>query len=513
VVAAPASSSPTPDLPEACHSLMERSPVPMAELEGAGHIVRYVNPAFCRLSGKSKEALVGHPFAETVQEGDTCMGAFDRVYRTGEAETHTETERADPHPPYWSYAVWPVLGRDEHTVGVMMQVTETTGFHQQAGAMNEALLLSSVRQHALTEASEKLNQQLQAEIGERKAANLALGESEEKYRTLFESIDEGFCIIEKVEGEPGEPIDFRYIAANPAFAVQSGVGDVVGKTIREAFPGERQEWFDTYAAVLTTGKAVRFERDLVTQGRILELYAVRVEDETRRRLAVVFADVTKRKRHEARQTMLLHELNHRVKNTLAMVQSIAMQTLRGSRDPEQARQQFDGRLMALAKAHDILTQESWSGALLARVVEEAIAPYRAPGSDRFDIEGPNIWVPPKYALALSMALHELCTNAVKYGALSNDSGRVLIAWTADNAGEARELRMRWIELGGPPVTPPQRRGFGSRLVERGLKQDLGGDVRLDFAATGVVCTIEAPLNGIPDDVSALGARETGDGVR
>jgi two-component system CheB/CheR fusion protein len=489
---------------------MERSPVPMAELEGPGHIVRYVNPAFCRLAGKPREALVGHPFAETVQEGDTCLAAFDRVYRTGEAETHTEPEHAEPHPPYWSYAVWPVLDADEHTVGVMMQVTETTGFHRQAGAMNEALLLSSVHQHALTEAAEKLNQQLQAEISERKAANLALGESEAKYRTLFQSIDEGFCIIEKVEGEPGEPIDFRYLAANPAFAVQSGVGDVVGKTIREAFPGEPQEWLDTYAAVLATGKAVRFERNLVTQGRVLEVYAVRVEDESRRRVAVVFADVTERERHRARRKMLLHELNHRVKNTLAMVQSIAMQTLWNSRDPEQARQLFDGRLVALAKAHDVLTQESWSGAPLARIVEEAIAPYRASDSDRFDLEGPDIWVPPKYALALSMALHELCTNAVKHGALSNGSGRVVIAWAAHDTGEARELRMRWTESGGPPVTPPQRRGFGSRLLERGLKQDLGGDVRIDFAATGVVCTIEAPLGGMTTDDAA---RETGEGAR
>ena len=192
--------------------------------------------------------------------------------------------------------------------------------------------------------------------------------------------------------------------------------------------------------------------------------------------------------------MLLDELNHRVKNTLATVQSIAMQTLRSSDDAAQAQRQFEGRLMALAKAHDILTQESWSGAPLAKIVAEAVAPYRGQASDRFDITGPNVWVPPKHALALAMALHELCTNAVKYGALSNDSGRIVIAWALEDPDAARRLRVRWVEVGGPPVMPPKRRGFGSRLVERGLRQDLGGEVRMDFAATGLIFTVEAPLH-------------------
>lgn len=139
---------------------MECSPVAIAELEGAGHIVRYVNPAFCRLVGRSKEALIGNPFAATVQDGDTCLTALDRVFRTGESEFHTEPEHTEPHPAYWSYALWPVLGPDRHPVAVMMQVTETTRFHQQAGAMNEALVLSSVRQHELTEIAEKLNERI-----------------------------------------------------------------------------------------------------------------------------------------------------------------------------------------------------------------------------------------------------------------------------------------------------------------------------------------------------------------
>lgn len=218
------------------------------------------------------------------------------------------------------------------------------------------------------------------------------------------------------------------------------------------------------------------------------------------------SDVTERKRHERRQKLLVNELNHRVKNTLATVQSIALQTMRNSTDPEQARDQITARLIALSKAHDILTQTSWEGAQLRQIVIEATAAHDSADGSRFDVAGPGVWVSAKSALALAMALHELCTNAVKYGALSNDQGRVSIEWTvAEIDGAVRQLRMRWVEAGGPPVTPPARRGFGSRLIERGLAQDLGGEVRVEFAPAGVTCTIHAPLGG------ASGSLTTPDG--
>jgi PAS domain S-box-containing protein len=137
------------------------------------------------------------------------------------------------------------------------------------------------------------------DITEQKRSEAALRYSEERYRSLFASMDEGFCIIEKVEGEAGKLLDFRYVEANPAFSTQSGVGGVVGKTIRQAFPGEPEEWFLTYDTVLETGEPIRFERGLLTQGRVLELYAFRIEDETGRRVAVIFKDITKQKRSGA----------------------------------------------------------------------------------------------------------------------------------------------------------------------------------------------------------------------
>lgn len=218
-------------------------------------------------------------------------------------------------------------------------------------------------------------------------------------------------------------------------------------------------------------------------------------------------DVTARKQQEERQHLLLNELNHRVKNTLATVQSMAMQTLRNSQDTEQARELFGARLLALSKAHDILTRENWEGALLSRVIDEALSAHRDLANDRFEIVGPPVWLSAKQALALSIALHELCTNAVKYGALSNDAGRIRVEWTVGGLNGTRRLKMRWIELDGPPVKRPSRSGFGLRLIERGLHQDLSGVVMIDFAATGVICTIEAPLQPDQADCCITGAVE------
>src|SRR5450755_1302700 len=157
----------------------------MATVEGASHIVRCANPAFCRLLDKPSEQLVGIPFCEMLPESDECVTLLDRVFRTRKPESHTEQEHSKPHHVFWSFTMWPVLA-DERPVGVMIQVTETAQFHEKTLAMNEALTLGAVRQHELTEAAEKLNEQLQAEIVEREQAEEALRGSEERYRNLFD---------------------------------------------------------------------------------------------------------------------------------------------------------------------------------------------------------------------------------------------------------------------------------------------------------------------------------------
>jgi PAS domain S-box-containing protein len=200
-------------------------------------------------------------------------------------------------------------------------------------------------------------------------------------------------------------------------------------------------------------------------------------------------DISDQKRAEGHQRLLINELNHRVKNTLATVQSIASQTLRNAETTEDAREALESRLLALSRVHDVLTRENWDGADLRELVAEAVEPYSNPGEDRLHLFGETIRLPPRMALALAMALQELATNAVKYGALSNATGEVRIEW---RDGDDR-LHLTWSETGGPPVQVPTRRGFGTRLIERSLASDLNGEVRISFEPTGLICTVDAPI--------------------
>ncbi|MDB5504524.1 MAG: histidine kinase [Tardiphaga sp.] len=197
-------------------------------------------------------------------------------------------------------------------------------------------------------------------------------------------------------------------------------------------------------------------------------------------------------RGEMLHALLVEELNHRVKNTLAVLQAIASQTFRSASKEE--RSAFEGRLGALAKAHDLLSQEKWAGADVQDVVNRVLEPYAQIGSRRVRISGPKVPLAPPRAVMMSMILHEIATNAAKYGALSNDAGTVSIAWQLllEPAGE--KLQLSWIESGGPRVHAPTRKGFGSRLIERGARDQLGGSATADFLPTGVVYTIESALS-------------------
>lgn len=211
--------------------------------------------------------------------------------------------------------------------------------------------------------------------------------------------------------------------------------------------------------------------------------------------------VLERKRTEAHQRLLVNELNHRVKNMLAVIQSIAQQTFRGEAAAPEALTAFESRLGALASAHELLTGRNWEAASLAEVVGKA-ATGCGLTEGRIEAEGEDVEVAPRTAVSIAMALHELCTNAVKYGALSTDGGRIAVRWSVSGAGDGRRLSLSWTEEGGPPVLPPARRGFGSRMIERGLAAELGGTVELLFRPEGVICRIDAPLPEAGEAVSA-----------
>lgn len=205
-------------------------------------------------------------------------------------------------------------------------------------------------------------------------------------------------------------------------------------------------------------------------------------------------EIAERRRVEKHQDLLLAELNHRVKNTLAIVLSIATQTLRHADSAEAFRAGFEARIMALAEAHNLLTDSNWQGASFRDIVERVLGPYRGDDKPRYTVEADRAaHVGPRAAVAMVMALHELATNAAKYGALSNPGGSVAVAWTTIPDTDPPRLRVEWRETGGPPVKRPSRTGFGSRLI-KGLSEDAFGRVDLDFAPTGLVCTFELPLS-------------------
>jgi two-component sensor histidine kinase len=208
-----------------------------------------------------------------------------------------------------------------------------------------------------------------------------------------------------------------------------------------------------------------------------------------------FVDLSKHKEDEAQSKMLIDELNHRVKNTLSAVQSIVWQTLRTPSDPKVIRESIESRLFALSRSHDLLTREKWESAGLLDIVHDALEPFGVSGgrADRIAVTGENIRFPPKSALALGIAFNELATNAVKYGALSNAAGSILIEWTMETTPAGQRLLLNWKEKDGPPVTPPAHKGFGSRVIERGLAHELESTIHLDYRSDGLVCTMDIPL--------------------
>jgi PAS domain S-box-containing protein len=211
-------------------------------------------------------------------------------------------------------------------------------------------------------------------------------------------------------------------------------------------------------------------------------------------LVRVVQDITERKAAEQRAKLLVDELNHRVKNTLATVQSLASQSARGAPTPAAFRESFEGRLIALSKAHDQLTQHHWESADLRELLTGSLAPYA--GAERVVLRGEDILLRPRAVLTLAMAFHEFATNAAKYGALSAPGGRVEIRWQPVRleGGDGRGLlQIEWREEGGPPVEEPQQRGFGTKLIEGSVMAELGGSARLLFAPQGLRCEISIPL--------------------
>lgn len=315
-----------------------------------------------------------------------------------------------------------------------------------------------------------------------------LRQSERRLSQVLESVSDGFFALDS---------DWRFTVFNRAceVAFASRREDVVNKVIWDVFPATRGSELQRQLQSVAAEQVPRnFDsQSMAHPGQQVEIRAAPKEGGG---VAVSFSDVTARKRAEEHRQLLTNELNHRVKNSLAVVQGLAAQSFRDGMTIATARRAFEGRLMALAAAHTLLTTQSWKSAPLSEVVEDSVS--ASTDRTRFTISGPAVFLQPQTAVSLALAVHELCTNAVKYGALTLPAGQVSVSWEVSKSANGKRLRFVWQESGGPPVSEPDTRGFGSRLLERGLARDLQGSVELAFAPAGLCCRIDAPLPVVAD---------------
>lgn len=293
--------------------------------------------------------------------------------------------------------------------------------------------------------------------------------------------------------EAERPVNSRFVGKPLAVeAMISQLQTMIGEGLLQVVPGTTMPSADQipHPSLRAQEAALSAENDSL---RVL-LEQAGIDAKTL--LAQAGIDAKQREAADKLQKLILEELHHRVKNTLATVSAIASQSFRAANSVEHGQKAMEGRLVALARAHDMLMQVSWANASLARTLSGATDPYDTQGDRRFHFNGPDIRITSGAVIALSMTFNELCTNTTKFGALTSPGGRIEITWTIDPI--AQKLALNWTESGGPPVTPPTRRSFGTRMMES-LGQQLGGQVRLAYEPAGLIYLLNVPLSLIKAD--------------
>ncbi|WP_395673679.1 sensor histidine kinase [Phenylobacterium sp.] len=452
-----------------------------------------VNEAYCTTLERSREELIGKPlfdlFPDPGESGRRLRASFDKVLATGKPDTIPLIPYPIERPAsrgggfemrYWSAAHVPLLGPDGRTRFIIQNTVDVT----------ELQRLKEIAYGPAGQPIQPGEKDLLQRTQEMAEINRALQEETQGLRDLFMQAP-GFMAV--LQGP-----DLTFALANTAYLQLIGHRQVIGKPIDEALPEVSEQGFtallrevvDKREPFIGQAISVFLQRapDAPLEERFVDFIYQPILGPTGEAWGVFVegSDVTDRVRAEQQQKLLLDELNHRVKNTLATVQAIAAQTLKSSPDPVEFRKMFEARLMALSATHDLLTATSWRSASLRDVVSVEFRPY---DPSRYALKGPDVALAPAEALALGLLFHELATNAVKYGALSNAGGCVEVEWRIRD----RALALSWVERDGPPVRVPTRRGFGSRLIERSLKGEMRGEAVLDFAPGGLRCQVTLPL--------------------
>ena len=445
-------------------------------------VIAWANDAYLRVTMRRREDLLGRkmfdafPSDPASESHQLLRRSFETVIRTGEQDEialiRYDIANADGSMGvrYWSATHTPFLDASGQVERILQHTVDVTELHELRQLRDEAGLVK--RASAV------------------QARNLALDDQARQWRQLFEQAP-GFLAL--LEGP-----DHVFRVANAAYRRLVGERDLIGRPVSEALPEVVGQGFtELLDKVSSTGEAYvgHGERVLLQDpgdGEPTETYLnfiyQPINDESGAVTGVLVQgyDVTEEVEAGERQTLLINELNHRVKNTLAIVQGLAMQSFRQVANSEEARSVFDARLTALAGAHNLLTEQNWSSASLIETIRTSVAATAGASADRVTLSGPDMVLDPQAAVSLAMIVHELTTNAIKYGALSNADGQVSIDW---DVSAAADLRLVWAERGGPTVSPPASRGFGTRLVERGIASDRQSKVSMQFLPEGLRCEI------------------------
>ncbi len=465
----------------------------------------WANPAYLAVTQRTAADLIGTPVFEAFDAGpgleapestSQLRASFEKVFATGVRNDIPVLRYAIPLPDadgnlayedrYWSVVHTPLMRDDvvKHVLQYAIDITELENLRRAAAdVMTSAVhAIDAIVGGALLSGARSVQ-----------ADNARLETERQGLMDLFMQAP-GFVAV--LSGP-----DHVFQIHNSAYAQLIGHRDISGKPIGEALPEvQGQGYFEFLDSVYATGEPyegrasrVQLQRtpDGPLESRFLDFIYQPIRD-AHGAVAGIFVqghDVTGTVRSAERQKLMIDELNHRVKNTLATVQSIAMQTARSHADPATFAEGFQARLMALSHTHNLLTRSHWEGADLGAILEHET---EAHGSHRVTLNGPPVALEPAAALSLGMIFHELATNAAKYGALSAPAGRILVDWAVANQTRP-VLTLTWREIDGPPVAPPERRGFGSRLIERNVRHDLAGAVKLDYANDGFSAEFSVPL--------------------
>jgi len=346
-----------------------------------------------------------------------------------------------------------------------------------------------IRSMGVTDAvvSHSIMRGIDLDVTERKEAAEQIRRSRARYERLFNSIDEGFCIIEMIFDRDERPQDYRFIEVNAAFERQTGLDNPIGRTVRELIPDLEEYWYEIYGHIAKTGESKRFERWAKQLKRYYDVYAFPLGDVKEGQLGVLFRDVSDRKRREQQINDLIGEVNHRTKNLLSIVQSISTETARDT-DPIEFSERLSERLSGLAASQDLIIRGNWSSVSMSDLITSQIRNIIGERHDQISMCGDKISIKPAAAQTIGMAIHELASNALKFGALSTDGGSVKVEWYE----RGPRVVLSWNEEGGPAVYPPSAQGFGRCVIEDMAAYALGAEVELNYDREGVRWRLDAP---------------------